>query len=96
MSLNNINIIKAIYIMYVVNMEPIIQEYDSKNHEKQQYLNDLINIITNCNSFLEGNCFYHHCSLDIFPELYSKQVNLFWCGKFANNNICEIGFNAGH
>lgn len=59
-------------------------------------MNDLKNIIINCNSYLEGNCFYHHCSLDIFPELYSKQVNLFWCGKFANNNICEIGFNAGH
>jgi uncharacterized protein YuzB (UPF0349 family) len=28
--------------------------------------------------------------------LYSKQLNLFWCGKQATENICEIGFNAGH
>lgn len=77
-------------------MESIIKEYDSKNNEKQQYLDDLRNIIINCNSFLEGNCFYHDGSLDIFNELYSKQVNLFWCGKQATHNICEIGFNAGH
>ena len=45
---------------------------------------------------LEGNCFYHHSTLDVFSELYSKQVNLFWCRKQANTRICEIGFNAGH
>ena len=50
----------------------------------------------NSNSNLEGNCFYYHNTLNDFPELYSKQLNLFWCGKQAIENICEIGFNAGH
>jgi hypothetical protein len=52
--------------------------------------------VINSNSLLEGNCFYYHATLDEFPELYSKQLNLFWCGKQAVDNICEIGFNAGH
>jgi len=71
-------------------------EYESKNNEKEIYLNDLKNIVIDCNDNLEGNCFYYHQTLNIFPELYSKQLNLFWCGKQAVENICEIGFNAGH
>ena len=77
-------------------MDFIKSEYENKNDEKQIYLDNLKNIIIKSNSSLEGNCFYHHASLNIFPELYSKQLNLFWCGKQAVNNICEIGFNAGH
>jgi hypothetical protein len=74
----------------------IKSEYESKNKERQIYLDDLKNIVINSNSLLEGNCFYYHATLDEFPELYSKQLNLFWCGKQAVDNICEIGFNAGH
>ena len=77
-------------------MDLIKSEYESKKDEKQIYLDDLRNIIMNCSSYLEGNCFYYHGGLNIFPDLYSKQVNLFWCGKQATHNICEIGFNAGH
>lgn len=77
-------------------MDFIKTDYESKRDEMQIYLEDLRNIIINCNSYLEGNCFYHHMTLDIFPDLYSKQLNLFWCGKQANTRICEIGFNAGH
>ena len=77
-------------------MDFIKADYESRSKEMQVYLEDLRNIIINSNSSLEGNCFYHHLSLDIFPELYSKQLNLFWCGKQANTRICEIGFNAGH
>jgi len=77
-------------------MDFIKSEYESKNDEKQIYLNDLKNIVINSNSYLEGNCFYYHTTVDEFPELYSKQLNLFWCGKQAVENICEIGFNAGH
>jgi hypothetical protein len=77
-------------------MDFIRSEYESKNDEKLIYLEDLRNIIINTSSYLEGNCFYYHCTLDEFPELYSKQLNLFWCGKQAETNICEIGFNAGH
>jgi len=77
-------------------MELAKVEYNSKQNEKQVYLDDLKKIIINSNSLLEGNCFYFHQSLNIFPQLYFKQVNLFWCGKQAVENICEIGFNAGH
>ena len=76
--------------------EIINQEYKSKNSEIQIYLDDLKTIILNSNSNLEGNCFYHHQSLNLYPDLYSKQLNLFWCGKKATTHICEIGFNAGH
>jgi hypothetical protein len=71
-------------------------EYESKNDEKKLLLDDLKNIIIKSNSLLEGNCFYYHNTINIFPELYSKQLNLFWCGKQVVENICEIGFNAGH
>jgi hypothetical protein len=77
-------------------MDSIHLEYASKNNEKQLYLEDLKNIIMNSNSTLEGNCFYYDRSLHLFPELYTKQLNLFWCGKQEIENICEIGFNAGH
>ena len=77
-------------------MDIIKQEYDSKKNEKQVYLDDLKCIIINSNAQLEGNCFYFHQSLNIFPQLYLKQINLYWCGQQAVENICEIGFNAGH
>jgi hypothetical protein len=77
-------------------MDFIRSEYESKNEEKQIYLDDLKNIITKNDSYFEGNCFYYDATLNIYPELYSKQLNLFWCGKQAVENICEIGFNAGH
>jgi hypothetical protein len=77
-------------------MDFIRSEYESKNDEKQVYLDDLKAIISSTNASLEGNCFYYHTTLDLFPLLYSKQLNLFWCGKQASQNICEIGFNAGH
>jgi len=81
---------------FIISEHDIISEYESKNFEKQIYLEDLKNIVINSNSCLEGNCFYYHETLNEFPELYSKQLNLLWCGKQAVENICEIGFNAGH
>ena len=77
-------------------MDFIKSEYESKNDEKNFILDDLKNIIIKSNVSLEGNCFYHHETLNVYSELYSKQLNLFWCGKQAVENICEIGFNAGH
>jgi len=77
-------------------MDFIKPEYESKNNEKQVYINDIKNIVINSNSSLEGNCFYYNATLNYFPDLYTKQLNLFWCGKQAVENICEIGFNAGH
>jgi hypothetical protein len=77
-------------------MDSIKIEYESKNDETQIHLKNLENIIIKSNVPFEGNCFYYDQTLNIFPELYSKQLNLFWCGKQAIENICEIGFNAGH
>jgi len=71
-------------------------EYERNNEQKQKYLDGLKEIIVKSNTPLEGNCFYYHESLNPFPELYSKQINLFWCGKQAVSSLCEIGFNAGH
>ncbi len=51
-------------------MDLIRSDYESKHEEMQVYLADLRNIIINCNAPLEGNCFYHHLTLDIFPDLY--------------------------
>lgn len=71
-------------------------DYESCSSKKQQLLNDIKQIIVDSNSLLEGNSFYVHESLQLYPDLYTKQLNLFWCGKQALTQICEIGFNAGH
>ena len=83
----------------------LAQEYKEKYPEMLIYLEDLKQLILahiNETEF-EGNCFYHHQSIREYPELYNKQLNLFWCGKQGTSNaptsnvrICEIGFNAGH
>ena len=75
----------------------LAQEYANKYPEMVVYLEDLKSIITEqiSSDVFEGNCFYHHNSLREFPELYTKQLNLFLCGKQATR-VCEIGFNAGH
>lgn len=77
-------------------MDLIKPEYESKNNEKQIHLTNLENIIINSKVSLEGNCFYRHLTIQLVPQLYKKQLNLFWCGKQEVKNICEIGFNAGH
>lgn len=71
-------------------------DYESKSSRKEQILNDLKQIIIDSRTSLEGNSFYHHTTLHLYPDLYTKQQNLFWCGKQAITRICEIGFNAGH
>jgi hypothetical protein len=74
----------------------IKNDYESHSTEKQQYLEDIKQIIIDSKSSLEGNSFYFHESLNLYSDLYTKQLNLFWCGKQAIRRICEIGFNAGH
>jgi hypothetical protein len=61
-------------------------------------LNDIENIVRETRYYLEGNCFFRHNTFDPYPELKSKQANLYWCGQQLNPDakICEIGFNAGH
>jgi predicted O-methyltransferase YrrM len=76
----------------------LAQEYAEKYPEMLIYLEDLKQIILEHipETEFEGNSFYHHQSIREYPELYNKQLNLFWCGKQAPSRICEIGFNAGH
>jgi Methyltransferase domain len=81
--------------MPVYNQLELTKEYDS-HPTKQQLLDDLRTIIIQSKDQLEGNTFYVHNSLNLYPELYTKQLNIFWSGKQATHRICEIGFNAGH
>jgi hypothetical protein len=74
----------------------IRNEYENHHFEKEKILDSLKPLIIESKAELEGNSFYVHGSLDLYHELYNKQLNLFWCGKQASTKICEIGFNAGH
>jgi predicted O-methyltransferase YrrM len=61
----------------------------------EKHIHALHNIILNSGELLEGNCFYYHQTLQISPELQSKQRNLLRA-SFGKKHIMEIGFNAGH
>ena len=71
-------------------------EYDSLDDKKQSILESLKKIVIDTYTPLEGNIFYIHETFNLASLLYTKQLNLFWCGKQAKTLICEIGFNAGH
>jgi hypothetical protein len=71
-------------------------DYENRSVEKQNILDDLKTLIIESKNKLEGNSFYFHQSLNLYQDLYTKQLNLFWCGKQAITKMCEIGFNAGH
>jgi len=74
----------------------VTQAYERCSSRKEEHLKEIEKLVVNSASSLEGNSFYLHNSLQRFPDLYSKQLNLFWCGTQAKTKICEIGFNAGH
>jgi hypothetical protein len=82
--------------MPIFNQGILSNEYESYTTEKQEIMNVLQSIVVDSKEPLEGNSFYVHESLQLHPSLYTKQLNLFWCGKQASTRICEIGFNAGH
>jgi len=73
-----------------------ISHYHNCSTKKQKVIDDIKQIIIESNELLEGNCFYDNETLILDPQLYFKQINLFWCGKQAKTKICEIGFNTGH
>ena len=74
----------------------IKNDYENRSLEKKKLLDDLETLIIDSKSSLEGNSFYVHNSINFYPDLYTKQLNLFWCGKQSLTKMCEIGFNAGH
>ena len=81
-------------------MTNIYNYYISKlNNINDIYLN-INNIALNIcdNEYIEGNYnsyLNNNCENSIKYNNY-KKANLLWCSKYSNNNICEIGFNAGH
>ena len=82
--------------MSLFNPQELSNEYGTHADEVNVILKDIVQIVTDSKTDLEGNAFYHSGSFYIYPELYTKQLNLFWCGKQATTRMCEIGFNAGH
>jgi len=74
----------------------LANQYDSYADKKEEILESLTGLIIESNESLEGNAFCLDASLNLYPRLFTKQVNLFWSGKQASTRICEIGFNAGH
>ena len=95
-NINNDNLLDLNLIKLELIKIDLVSDYESKKLVKEKYLDDLKTIINNSNTSLEGNCFYHHTTLNLYQDLYTKQLNLFWCGKQADLKMCEIGFNAGH
>lgn len=71
-------------------------KYEGYKGAREEILDELKKLVVESKAILEGNSFYMHASLNLYPALYTKQVNLFWCGMQASTKICEIGFNAGH
>jgi hypothetical protein len=72
------------------------QAYELHSLKKQQYVDDIENIVLDTKCPLEGNLMYLHQSRTTHADLVAKQQNVFWCGTQARTRICEIGFNAGH
>ena len=82
--------------MPVFDRTVIEHNYKNVSIEKEKILNDLKTLILKEKCLLEGNSFYIHASTNLYPDLLTKQLNLFWCGTQALTKVCEIGFNAGH
>ena len=82
--------------MYAFNPEELQTEYESHSGKRQVHLNMLEQAVLQSGEALEGNSFYVHTTLNLYPALYTKQQNLYWCGKQGLTRMCEIGFNAGH
>ena len=71
-------------------------QYENVKDKREAILKSLYEIIIASGDPLEGNAFYEHGTMNLIPALYTKQLNIFWCGLQAKKRICEIGFNAGH
>ena len=88
------------YIKYIDMTEmdgsSVKKTYERLHSIRQSILDDLQKIVIDSGDPLEGNSFYTHHTLNLYSDLYTKQLNLFWCGTQATTKICEIGFNAGH
>jgi hypothetical protein len=61
--------------MSVFNEEVERREYERCSQKKETFLEALKKIIVESKSPLEGNSFYIHNSLNIYSDLYTKQLN---------------------
>ncbi len=75
-----------------------IDKFNNLRKEKLEYfLNEILQIVSKTNEYLEGNSFYEHQTFNRTDSFYNKQFNLFQIGSLNHiKNLCEIGFNAGH
>jgi hypothetical protein len=55
----------------------VIRSYESHTNEVNQELDALKKLIVATGEPLEGNSFYVHQSLHLYPALFTKQVNLY-------------------
>lgn len=81
-------------IVYNKELEKAI--FDSNSDKFKKHINNIKEIVEETGEILEGNCVYGHKTFNIVREMYTKQINISWAGRFAKRRICEIGFNAGH
>ena len=75
--------------MSAFNAQHLSDEYKSHSGEINTVLNDIVQIVTTSGVELEGNAFYHSGTFYIYPDLYTKQLNLYWCGKQAATRVLE-------
>ena len=73
-----------------------INDYKKVLDNNKKYFDNLYTICKESGEKVEGNCFTKHENIDHkINELIYKQLNHYNLGM-NNNNIMEIGFNAGH
>lgn len=77
-------------------MDPI-SLYTAQTAVIDGHYDEIKKIIEASNVSPEGNCFYYHDSLQVYPELINKRANLLWLASQPGvNKVLEIGLNAGH
>jgi hypothetical protein len=72
------------------------KDYDAFSDKIKVITSEIKNIVLESKCEIEGNSFYDDNTLTRNYKQLAKQINLFILGKNAPENICEIGFNAGH
>jgi hypothetical protein len=72
------------------------EDYESNKYRKKYILDQLNALVIQSEERIDENSFYFSRTFVERADLYIKQVNLYFFGKYASEKICEIGFNAGH
>jgi len=82
--------------MAAFDHQAIQDEYVSTFPVRDLHIDELKNAILYSNDFVEGGAFYNNGQLHENLCQFTKQANLYWAGKQATGNICEVGFGTGH